>query len=92
TFFIIRSIPIHAQTQTDAIKQTVNNLFIAMKNGDSVLLKNCFTDSAVLQTIASIDGKTFVRNESVLDFAHDIKQLPKGAANEKIVFNSILQD
>ncbi len=42
----------NAQTTEDSVKAAVNKLFVAMKNSDGEMVKNCFADSAVLQTIA----------------------------------------
>ncbi|MBN8838400.1 MAG: nuclear transport factor 2 family protein [Sphingobacteriia bacterium] len=81
-----------AQPETDAIKQTVSNLFIAMKTGDSALLRSCFTDTAILQTILVQDHQTIIRNETVTQFAHTVSRLPKGAADERIVFGNIQQE
>ncbi len=56
----------HAQTATDSIQATINHLFLAMKTGDTALLRSCFADSAILQTI--VESKTsepMVRNENV---------------------------
>ncbi len=82
-----------AQTTTDSIKAAVNQLFDAMKNADATALQSAFGDSALLQTIASTrDGKLVIRNESIKDFAASIAKLPKGAADERIQFETIKID
>jgi ketosteroid isomerase-like protein len=83
---------VHAQTAEDAIKQTVNRLFTAMKNSDSAALTACFTDSAVLQTIVSNEGKIEVHNEQVTDFASSIAKLQKGEADEQVTFDVVKAD
>ncbi len=40
-----------AQSAEDSVKAVVNNLFTAMIKSDTGLLKTCFADSMVLQTI-----------------------------------------
>lgn len=71
----------------------VNALFDAMRNADAPALQVAFTDSAVLQTIArNKEGKLFVRNESVADFAKAIGGLKKGAADEQIRFDLVRID
>ena len=43
---------LQAQTAEDSVKAAVNLLFASMKTGDANALKNCFSDSAILQTIS----------------------------------------
>ena len=83
---------LYAQSVEDSVKATINQLFTAMKQGDSAMLSDTFADSAVLQTIGNRAGKTFIRNESVRAFASQIKTLPKGAADERITFETIKID
>src|SRR5688572_7205885 len=88
----LASLSIQGQSTEDSVKATINQLFTAMKNADSSLLMNAFADSAVLQTIGSRAGKVIIRNEKVSSFAQQIKALPKGAADERITFQTILID
>lgn len=82
-----------AQTPEDSVKATVNKLFTAMKNGDGVTTLQCFTDSAVLQTIArNKEGETIVKNEKVADFATLVGTMPKNLADERIQFEVIKVD
>lgn len=81
---------IKAQTQQDSIKQTINNLFIALKNSDTTLLKICFTDSAMLQTVVvKKTGETIIKTESVKDFVQTMTHIPKDSCDEQIEYNSI---
>ena len=82
-----------AQTIEDSVKAAVNLLFEGMKNSDPVQLQSAFADSAVLQTIMNTkEGKVVIRNEAVKDFAGSISKLPKGAADERIQFETIKID
>jgi hypothetical protein len=82
-----------AQTTQDSIKAVVNRLFAAMRNSDSAAVQSCFDDSAILQTIGrNREGKVAVRNDKVSAFARSVASLPKGAADERIVFENILVD
>ena len=81
-----------AQSTEDSVKATINQMFTAMKNADSSQLVDAFADSAVLQTIGNRAGKVIIRNEKVSAFAQQIKTLPKGAADERITFQTILID
>ncbi|SHL46210.1 Putative lumazine-binding [Chitinophaga jiangningensis] len=78
-----------AQSQEDAVKAGVNKLFIAMRNADSALLKSCFTETAVMQTITKTNT---VRSESVSEFAGSIAKLPANTADERITFSHIQID
>lgn len=79
--------------EEEAVKAVVNQLFAAMKNADSTLLKDCFADAAVLQTIAKDkSGETIVRNESVKQFVSSIGKLEVGVADERISFQQVLID
>ena len=82
-----------SQTTEDSVKATVNKLFTAMKNSDADLLRSCFGDSAVLQTISkNKQGALVVLNESINDFAKSISTAPKGALDERITFDNIKID
>ncbi len=83
----------NAQTAEDSVKAVINTLFAGMKNSDAVSLRNAFTDSAILQTISrDASGKAIVQNESVNEFAEFIGKQPKGAADERIVYDVIKID
>ena len=93
TLVFMISVPSHAQTTADSVKAAVSLLFTAMKNSDGAQLTSAFADSAVLQTIGTTkEGKLFIRNELVKDFAVSIGKLPKGAADERIEFETIKID
>ena len=92
-FFISSVFFVAAQTAEDSVKTTVNKLFEAMKNGDAVLLKSTFADSAILQTITrNKDGKTMVETEEVAGFIDFVSKQPKNAADERITFDVIRID
>jgi hypothetical protein len=90
---ILLSFFLQAQTQQDSVKTTINNLFIGMKNSDTNLLKACFVDSAVLQSIViSKDNKTKIKTSTVQDFVDILKSLAPNNADEQIVFETIKID
>lgn len=82
-----------AQTAEDSVKATINRLFTAMKTSDSALLKTCFAEKCILQTIArNKEGKLSIPDESVDDFARSISTQPKDALDEQIVFDVVKVD
>ncbi|MGG9962838.1 nuclear transport factor 2 family protein [Ferruginibacter sp. SUN106] len=91
--FIMLFVTIKAQSAEDSIKTVISKLFDGMKNSDAVLLKTAFADSAILQTISSNkDGKTIIENDSVESFATIVSKMPKGDADERIVYDIIKID
>lgn len=80
------------ESEISLIKQTINNMFLAMKNSDTVLLKSCFTNSVILQIIAVKNEKVEVKNEAIEKFLKSIAGLPKGHADEQISFETIKVD
>lgn len=82
-----------AQTAEDSVKTVINNMFTAMKNADPVLLKSCFADSMVLQTIGrNKEGKLVVRNDATSGFIDFISKESPGNADERISFETIKID
>jgi hypothetical protein len=82
-----------AQSAEDSVKAVVNNLFTAMIKSDTVLLKSCFADSMVLQTIIrGKSGGAEVMNETAAGFVKSIGSLKPGAADERIKFGTVLID
>ncbi|MEN9686094.1 MAG: hypothetical protein RLZZ28_1880 [Bacteroidota bacterium] len=73
-----------AQNASDSVKMAVARLFTAMKESDSKMLLACFTDSAILQTIAKDKtGEIFVKKEKLADFASIVGSMPKNTADER---------
>jgi exopolysaccharide biosynthesis protein len=67
-----------AQTAEDSVKAVINKMFTAMRTADGEMLAACFTDNAVLQTIANDKaGKSFVRTDSPAGFVTQIKNCRK---------------
>ncbi len=84
---------VFAQSTEDSVKAIIQQLFKAMKSSDVTLLKDCFSDSAILQTIAQTkEGKPFIKNVLVDDFVQQIAKIEQGAADERITFETIKVD
>ncbi|MBL7723048.1 MAG: nuclear transport factor 2 family protein [Chitinophagaceae bacterium] len=82
-----------SQTAEDSVKAVINSLFTGMKNADPELLKKCFADSMVLQTISrSREGKLIVVNEKPAAFIDFISKEQPGNADERIFFETIKID
>jgi hypothetical protein len=86
------SFSIHAQTAEDSVKTTINNMFTAMRTGDTALFKSVFTDNAILQTIARREGKPVVITEDLDEFVYVVGKLKKDSADERITFETVKID
>ncbi|MDE3251293.1 MAG: hypothetical protein KGO92_00715 [Bacteroidota bacterium] len=84
---------LHAQTAEDSVKIAIGQFFTYLRNSDSKGILSCFTDSAILQTIArDKEGEAVVKNEKIADFATLVGTIPKLAADERIVFDFVKVD
>lgn len=83
--FLLFSITFYAtgifaqQTEEQAIKGTIDTLFIALQQGDSSLARTCFDSSARLQTalINPVTGNTKLQNESLSAFLQQVASIKK---------------
>src|SRR6185436_4135736 len=90
---IITTTAARAQTAEDSVKAVINKMFTAMKFADGGMLKSCFSDSIVFQTIArNKEGKMIVRNEDPSGFAAYISTQKPGDLDEQIVFDVVKTD
>jgi hypothetical protein len=82
-----------AQNAEDSVKAVINNMFTAMKTADPVMLKKCFADSMVLQTITrNKQGQLVVQNEEPSGFIEFISKETTGNADERITFDVVKVD
>ena len=75
---------------TTGVKRVIENMFIAMKTSDTILLKSCFTTNAVVQTIQSSEAGAVLKESSVQSFLNSVGKQPVGALDERIIFDKIL--
>lgn len=82
-----------AQTDEQKVTERIQQLFSAMYNGDSAAIRSCFTEKAMMQTIAfDKSGKPVVQNGSVESFSSFVGKQTKGTADERIKFDGIKVD
>lgn len=97
-FFIVLTVMMcgataKGQTAEDSVKSVINNMFTAMKTADAVLLKSCFADSMVLQTISrNKEGKLVVKNEAPSGFIDFVSKESPGNADERITYDVVKVD
>ena len=74
------------------VKQVIQNMFIAMKQADTALLKTCFSEKVIFQTILNKPEGAIIKTESVQDFIQSIGKQTPNALDERIEFGSINVD
>ena len=93
SLLLVISISAYCQTETDAVKQSINTLFTAMRKGDSAMIKTVFAKDMVLQSISTNkDGKTVIGTDSGADFAKAIGTPHNFVYDERITFDDIKID
>lgn len=82
-----------AQTDAEAVKATVNQLFEGMRKSDTALLKTAFAPGAILQTIARPrSGGVQVRTDEVAAFVSSVAKPHTEVYDERISFGQVLID
>ena len=89
----IISTNVFAQSDEEAIKQTINNLFDGMRKTDTSLIRTAFTDAPILQTVVkNKEGKTILLTEPLDSFMVAMGKPHKEIYDERIVFDVIKID
>ncbi|AZA84703.1 hypothetical protein C1637_07665 [Chryseobacterium lactis] len=86
--FLLLSISCFGQKNPE-IEKPIRNLFLAMKNADTDLLKSVFTENAILQTITK---EGMVKSDSIPDFISSVSKFPKGDLDEQITIEAVHTD
>jgi len=93
TFLLCGNLSFAQQTDIAAIKQTINNMFDAMRKSDSTALRATFAKGMVLHSIGKAkDGSTAMITESPDEFVKSVGTLHKGIYDERITFSDIKID
>ena len=71
------------------VKQVIQNMFIAMKQADTTLLKQCFSDKTIFQTILNKPEGAEIKTESLNNFIQSIGKQTPSALDERIEFGAI---
>jgi hypothetical protein len=81
------------QTDTDAVKQTINAMFDAMRKGDSTMLRSTFHKNIVFEGVANKkDGTVDLNIDNPNDFIKAVGTPHKEMWDEQITFNDIKID
>ena len=91
--FFISGAAFGQQTETTAIKQTVNTLFDAMRKGDSTLLRSVFSKDMILQSVSNNkEGTAVLSTEKADSFVKAIGTPHSAVYDERITFGDIKID
>lgn len=90
--FLSSTISAQKNQEKPAIKQVIQNMFLAMQTGDTALFRSCFAPSVIFQTIVTKDHQTKVKTEDFEAFLTSLTKYPQGALDERIKFKSVQED
>jgi len=76
-------------TSEKDVKQVIQNMFHAMQQADTSLLKTCFSDKVIFQTILNKPEGAIINTVSINDFIQSIGKQTPNALDERIEFGSI---
>jgi hypothetical protein len=74
------------------VKQVIQNMFRAMQQADTSLLKTCFSDHVIFQTILNKPEGALIKTESVNNFIQSIGKQTPNVLDERIEFGAIQID
>ena len=74
------------------VKQVIQNMFHAMQQADTTLLKTCFSDKVIFQTILNKPEGAMIKTESINDFIQSIGKQTPNVLDERIEFGTIQMD
>jgi hypothetical protein len=79
-------------TSENEVKQVIQNMFRAMQQADTSLLKTCFSDHVIFQTILNKPEGALIKTESVNNFIQSIGKQTPNVLDERIEFGAIQID
>ena len=86
------SISAESAASEKQVKQVIQNMFHAMQQADTSLLKTCFSDKVIFQTILNKPEGAVIKTESINDFIQSIGKQTPNVLDERIEFGAIQMD
>ncbi len=83
------SISAESAASEKEVKQVIQNMFRAMQQADTSLLKTCFSDKVIFQTIVNKLEGVVIKTESINDFLQSVGKQTPNAIDERIEFGAI---
>ena len=79
-------------SETEAIKNVINQLFDGMRKGDSTLVSETFSKGVIMQSISDQNGVIQVRSDDASGFLKAVGTPHSGIWDEQITFDHVLID
>lgn len=79
-------------TSEKEVKQVIQNMFHAMLQADTTLLRTCFSDKVIFQTIVNKPEGAIINTMSINDFIQSIGKQAPNVLDERIEFGAIQID
>ena len=86
------SITTGSATSEKEVKQVIQNMFHAMQQADTTLLKTCFSDKVIFQTIVNKPEGVMINTMPINDFIQSVGKQTPNALDERIEFGAIQLD
>lgn len=86
------SITTGSATSEKEVKQVIQNMFHAMQQADTSLLKTCFSDKVIFQTIVNKPEGVMINTMPINDFIQSVGKQTPNALDERIEFGAIQLD
>lgn len=74
------------------VKQVIQNMFQAMQQADTTLLRTCFSDKVIFQSILNKPEGAMIKTESINNFIQSIGNQTPNVLDERIEFGAIQID
>ena len=74
------------------VKQVIQNMFHAMLQADTTLLRTCFSDKVIFQTIVNKPEGVMINTMPINDFIQSVGKQTPNALDERIEFGAIQVD
>jgi hypothetical protein len=74
------------------VKQVIEHMFTGMKKADTNLLRSCFSEQVIFQTILNKPEGAMIKTESIQDFIQSIGKQTPNNLDERIEFGAIQID
>lgn len=84
--------PTGSATSEKEVKQVIQNMFHAMLQADTTLLRTCFSDKVIFQTIVNKPEGAIINTMSINDFIQSIGKQAPNVLDERIEFGAIQID
>lgn len=79
-------------SEAEAVKKIINQLFEGMRKGDSTLVSGTFSKGMIMQTISNREGKILVKTDEPAGFLKAVGTPHAEVWDERITFDQVLID